>query len=68
MTKRKEAFHDEYQNEYQRECAAERKVAHELISIGYRALAKELPPDTPHGDRDAMIRLNRVCDKLKHSI
>jgi len=45
-----------------------RKVAHELISIGYRALAKELHPDTPHGDRDAMIRLNRVCDKLKHSI
>jgi hypothetical protein len=68
MTKRKAAFRDEYQNEYQRECAAEEKVAHKLISIGYRALAKELHPDTPHGDRDAMIRLNRVCDKLKHSI
>jgi hypothetical protein len=64
MTKRKEAF----RNEYQQERAAERKVAHELISIGYRVLAKELHPDTPHGDRDAMIRLNRVCDKLKHSI
>jgi hypothetical protein len=68
MTKRKAAFRDEYQNEYQRECAAEYKVALKLIGIGYRALAKELHPDTPHGDRDAMIRLNRVCDKLKHSI
>ena len=64
MTKKKEAF----LNEYQQECAAERKVAHELISIGYRALAKELHPDTPHSDRDAMIRLNRVCDMLEHLI
>jgi hypothetical protein len=47
---------------------AERKLAHRLIDIGYKVLAKELHPDKMHGDRDAMQRLNRVRDKLKHSI
>jgi hypothetical protein len=47
---------------------AQRKLAHRLIDIGYRVLAKELHPDKMKGDRDAMARLNRVRDKLKHSI
>jgi len=47
---------------------AERKLAHRLIDIGYKVLAKELHPDKMHGDRDAMARLNRIRDKLKHSI
>ena len=47
---------------------AERKLAHRLIDIGFKVLAKELHPDKLRGDRDAMARLNRVRDKLKHSI
>jgi hypothetical protein len=47
---------------------AERKLAFRLIDIGYKVLAKELHPDKLDGDRDAMTRLNRVRDKLKHSI
>jgi hypothetical protein len=52
----------------QEKLAAQRSLAYRLIDIGYIALAKELHPDTPHGDRNAMVRLNSVRDKLKHSI
>jgi hypothetical protein len=52
----------------QQKLAAQRSLAHRLIDIGYIALAKELHPDTPHGDSTSMARLNRVRDKLKHSI
>jgi hypothetical protein len=47
---------------------AERKLALRLIDIGYKVLAKELHPDKLRGDRDAMQRLNRVRDKLRHCI
>lgn len=47
---------------------AERALAHRLIDIGYKVLAKELHPDKVGGSRDAMKRLNHVRDKLKHSI
>lgn len=42
-----------------------RELAAELIDIGYRALATRLHPDRG-GSRDAMRRLNRVRDELKH--
>jgi len=45
---------------------ADRRLAHRLIDIGYKVLAKELHPDKLHGDREAMARLNRVRSKLKH--
>jgi hypothetical protein len=47
---------------------AERKLASRLIDIGYKVLAKELHPDKMHGDKEAMQRLVRVRDKLKHCI
>jgi len=47
---------------------AERALAHRLIDIGFKVLAKELHPDKVGGSRDAMRRLNVVRDKLKHSI
>jgi hypothetical protein len=50
------------------ERVANRKLAHRLIDIGYKVLAKELHPDKLHGDRTAMQRLNAVRDMLKHSI
>lgn len=43
---------------------AERKLAQQLIDIGYKALASKLHPDKG-GSRDAMSRLNRVRDRLK---
>lgn len=42
-----------------------RDLADELIDIGYRALATKLHPDRG-GTKDAMARLNRVRDELKH--
>jgi hypothetical protein len=42
-----------------------RDLAIELIEIGYRALATRLHPDRG-GTKDAMARLNRVRDELKH--
>jgi hypothetical protein len=57
-----------FQNPYVEEREAQRKVAHRLIDIGYKALAREFHPDRPHGDADTMARLNRLRDKLKHSI
>lgn len=43
---------------------AERKLALQLIDIGFKALASKLHPDKG-GSRDAMGRLNRVRDRLK---
>jgi hypothetical protein len=43
---------------------AERKLAMQLIDIGFKALASKLHPDKG-GSRDAMSRLNRVRDRLK---
>lgn len=43
---------------------AQRKLALQLIDIGYKALATKLHPDRG-GSRDAMARLNQVRDRLK---
>ena len=43
---------------------AQRKLALQLIDIGYKVLARELHPDKG-GSRDAMARLNAVRDRLK---
>lgn len=43
---------------------AERKLALQLIDIGYKTLATKLHPDKG-GSRDAMRRLNTVRDRLK---
>jgi len=43
---------------------AQRKLALQLIDIGYKILSKELHPDKG-GSRDAMVRLNQVRDRLK---
>jgi len=48
----------------QQERDAERKLAMQLIDIGFKALASKLHPDKG-GSRDAMARLNRVRDRLK---
>ena len=53
---------------YAQERDAQRQLAHRLIDIGYKVLAKELHPDKLNGDRDAMARLNKVRGKLKHAI
>jgi hypothetical protein len=67
---RREAFRLVQDEELTRaqERDAERQLASRLIDIGYKVLAKELHPDKLGGDRDAMARLNRVRDKLKHSL
>jgi hypothetical protein len=46
---------------------AQRKLALQLIDIGYKALASKLHPDKG-GSRDAMARLNAVRDRLKGSV
>jgi hypothetical protein len=43
---------------------AQRKLALQLIDIGYKTLATKLHPDKG-GSRDAMARLNQVRDRLK---
>jgi hypothetical protein len=48
----------------QQERDAERALALQLITIGFKALASKLHPDKG-GSRDAMQRLNRVRDRLK---
>ena len=58
---------DDVLTRYQ-EREAERKLAHRLIDIGFKVLAKELHPDKLQGDRDAMRRLNRVREILKKAI
>ena len=47
--------------------AARRKIALELISAGYKALAIKLHPDKG-GSREAMILLNEVRDLLKRCV
>ena len=46
---------------------AQRKLALQLIDIGYKVLARKLHPDKG-GSRDAMARLNAVRDRLKGCI
>lgn len=46
---------------------AQRKLALQLIDIGYKVLARELHPDKG-GSREAMARLNAVRDRLKQSV
>lgn len=46
---------------------AERKLALQLIDIGYKVLARELHPDKG-GSREAMSRLNAVRDRLKQHV
>jgi hypothetical protein len=48
----------------EKERALERKLALQLIDIGYKALATKLHPDKG-GSRDAMARLNTVRDRLR---
>jgi hypothetical protein len=43
---------------------AQRKLALQLIDIGYKVLASKLHPDKG-GSREAMARLNQVRDRLK---
>lgn len=52
----------------QEEREADRKLAHRLIDIGWKVLAKELHPDKLGGSREGMSRLNRVRDILKRAI
>ena len=49
----------------QQERDAEKKLALQLIDIGFKALAAKLHPDKG-GSRDAMSRLNRVRARLKN--
>jgi hypothetical protein len=56
-------LHDETLSR-QQERDAEKKLALQLIDIGFKALASKLHPDKG-GSRDAMSRLNRVRDRLK---
>jgi hypothetical protein len=51
----------------QEERALQRKLALNLIDIGYKALASKLHPDKG-GSREAMARLNRVRDILRDAV
>lgn len=44
-----------------------RKLAHQLIDIGYKVLASQLHPDKKGGSQEAMSRLNRVKGLLKQA-
>lgn len=55
---------DELRRAEERE--AQRKLALQLIDIGYKVLARTLHPDKG-GSREAMARLNAVRDRLKQS-
>ena len=46
---------------------AQKKLALQLIDIGYKVLARTLHPDKG-GSRDAMARLNAVRDRLKNCL
>ena len=52
----------------EQEHKAERELARQLVDVGFRALAKELHPDTKHGSVADMQRLVRLRDKLKHCV
>ena len=47
---------------------AEAKLGLQIITRGYKSLAKELHPDKIGGDRSAMVRLNRARDRLKANV
>jgi hypothetical protein len=47
------------------EGSVKRRLAHELIDIGYRVLATKLHPDKGSKNGDAMQRLNEVRSTLK---
>jgi hypothetical protein len=51
----------------QEEREAQRKLALQLIDIGYKVLARTLHPDKG-GSREAMARLNAVRERLKQSV
>jgi len=59
-----ELFGQEQQSERD-EIRLHREMAEELIDLGYKAMATRLHPDRG-GSKDAMARLNRVRDELKH--
>jgi hypothetical protein len=61
----KDMFIPPRDNTREEETQAHRKLALELIDIGYKALATRLHPDHAGGSRIAMRRLNRVRDELK---
>jgi len=64
----REIARDDFAQERQRvedEVALHRKLAEELVDLGYRALATRLHPDRG-GSKDAMARLNRIRDELRH--
>jgi hypothetical protein len=64
----REVARDDFVQERQErkdELALHQDLAVELVEIGYRALATRLHPDRG-GTKDAMARLNRVRDELKH--
>lgn len=46
---------------------AQRKLARQLIDIGYKTLATKLHPDKG-GSREAMTRLNQVRDRLRQYV
>lgn len=56
--------HDELKRQEERD--AQRKLALQLIDIGYKVLARTLHPDKG-GSREAMSRLNAVRDRLKQN-
>ena len=47
---------------------AQRTLALQLIDIGYKVLARKLHPDRRDGSKEAMVRLNAVRARLKHSV
>lgn len=49
------------------ELTVHRKLAQQLIDIGYKVLARKLHPDAG-GSRDAMARLNAVRAALRHFV
>jgi len=55
--------HNELKRAEERE--AHRKLALQLIDIGFKALATRLHPDKKGGSPEAMTRLNQVRDRLK---
>jgi hypothetical protein len=62
-----QALAQERQNK-EKELQLSRKLAHQLINIGYKVLATQLHPDKPGGSAEAMARLNRVRNILKDAI
>ena len=48
-----------------KEREAQRQLALQLISIGYKILAAQFHPDKKGGSKDAMVRLNTVRNRLK---